>query len=197
VRQQPAALDTIPQIRLFGKLKLEECARPGNRAGFFVRGRPRASTASKGSEQMPFQPGQSGNPDGRPRGARNKRTIAVESLMEGEADAITRKAIDMAKDGHMAAIRLVVDRLAPACRDRPVAFELPPLTKPADAVAASAAIAAAVAAGDLTPSEAANMSKVVDAYVNALEAHDLEGRVAVLEGKVDKGAINNGSAVNK
>ena len=130
---------------------------------------------------MPFQPGQSGNPDGRPRGARNRRTIALENLMEGEADAIARKAIEMAKEGHMAAIRLVMDRLAPACKDRPVAFELPPLTKPADAVAAAAAIAAAVAAGDLTPSEAAKMSKVVDAYVNAIEAHIFEDRVARLE----------------
>ena len=47
---------------------------------------------------MPFQPGQSGNPDGRPRGARNRRTIALENLVEGGADAITRKAIDMAKE---------------------------------------------------------------------------------------------------
>ena len=135
---------------------------------------------------MPFQPGQSGNPDGRPRGARNRRTIAFENLMEGEADSIARKAIEMAKEGYMAAIRLVIDRLAPACRDRPVAFELPPLTKPADAVAAAAAIAAAVAAGDLTPSEAAKMSKVVDAYVNAIEANIFEDRVA----RPEKGVAN-------
>jgi len=139
---------------------------------------------------MPFQPGQSGNPDGRPRGARNKRTIAIENIMECEADLIIRKAIEMAKEGHMAAIRLVIDRLAPACKDRPVAFELPPLTKPADAVTASAMIAAAVAAGELTPSEAAKMSKVVDAYVNALEAYIFEDRVAKLEREAEKIEMN-------
>ena len=78
--------------------------------------------------------------------------LTLESIMEGELEVITRKAIEMAKGGHMAAIRLVVDRLAPAGKERPIDFELPALNSPADAVTASAAIAAAVSAGDLTPS---------------------------------------------
>ena len=119
---------------------------------------------------MPFQIGQSGNPAGRPRGARNRRTLALENIMEGESEEITRKVLEMAKKGHIAAIRLVIDRLAPIQMDRTVDFELPPLTRPSDAVTASAAIAAAVAAGDLTPLEAAQLSKVVHAYVQALEA---------------------------
>jgi len=130
---------------------------------------------------MPFQIGQSGNPSGRPRGARNKRTVTLESIMEGESEVITRKVIEMAKGGHMAAIRLVVDRLAPASKERPIDFELPALNTPADAVAASAAIAAAVSAGDLTPLEATRLSNVVHAYVQALEAHEWEKRIAKIE----------------
>ncbi len=130
---------------------------------------------------MPFQIGQSGNPSGRPRGARNKRTITLESIMEGESEVITRKAIEMAKGGHMAAIRLVVDRLAPAGKERPIDFELPALNSPADAVAASAAIAAAVSAGDLTPLEATRLSSVVQVYVQALEAREWEPRIAKIE----------------
>jgi hypothetical protein len=130
---------------------------------------------------MPFQNGQSGNPSGRPRGARNKRTITLESIMEGESEVITRKAIEMAKGGHMAAIRLVVDRLAPAGKERPIDFELPALNTPADAVTASAAIAAAVSAGDLSPLEATRLSSVVQAYVQALEAHEWEKRIAKIE----------------
>ena len=84
---------------------------------------------------MPFQFGQSGNPSGRPSGARNKRTIALENIMEGELEVITRKVIEMAKGGHMAAIRLVVDRLAPASKDRSIDFALPALNTPADAIA--------------------------------------------------------------
>jgi|SRR5580693_1910929 hypothetical protein len=140
---------------------------------------------------MPFQTGQSGNSAGRPRGARNKRTLALENIMEGDSEVITRKAIEMAKGGHFAAIRLVIDRLAPQRRDQPVDFELPPLNTPADAVAASAAIAAAVAAGDLTPLEAAQLSKVVHAYVQALELRDFEPRVAMLEAQIKEDAGRN------
>jgi hypothetical protein len=132
---------------------------------------------------MPFQIGQSGNPAGRPRGARNRRTLALENIMEGESEEITRKVLEMAKKGHIAAIRLVIDRLAPIQKDRTVDFELPPLNTPADAVTASAAIAAAVAAGELTPLEAAQLSKVVHAYVQALEARVFEQRLAEIARK--------------
>jgi hypothetical protein len=142
---------------------------------------------------MPFQIGQSGNPAGRPRGARNRRTLALESIMEGESEVITRKVVEMAKGGHMTAIRLIIDRLAPVQKDRPVDFELPPLNTPADAVAASAAIVAAVAAGDLTPLEAAQLSKVVDAYVQALEAHVFEQQLAKLEMYDQGNSASNGS----
>jgi hypothetical protein len=142
---------------------------------------------------MPFQIGQSGNPAGRPRGARNRRTLALESIMEGESEVITRKVVEMAKGGHMTAIRLIIDRLAPVQKDRPVDFELPPMNTPADAVAASAAIAAAVAAGDLTPLEAAQLSKVVHAYVQALEARVFEQQMAKLEEIDQSNGASNGS----
>ena len=66
---------------------------------------------------MPFEPGQSGNPAGKARGTRNKVTLAIEALLDGEAEALTRKAIELAKAGDMAALRLCLDRLAPPlCR---------------------------------------------------------------------------------
>jgi hypothetical protein len=130
-----------------------------------------------------FQAGQSGNPNGRPLGSRNRTTLAVEALLDGEAEGLTRKAIELAKAGDMTALRLCMDRIAPARKDRPVAFSLPKLTTPGDAVAAAAAITEAVAAGDLTPSEAAELAKLVDAYARAIEVHDLNERVARLEGE--------------
>jgi hypothetical protein len=54
------------------------------------------NTAGK-QRGKPFRKGQSGNPDGRPKGARNATTIAVETLLDGEAETLTRKAIEMAK----------------------------------------------------------------------------------------------------
>ena len=130
---------------------------------------------------MPFQKGESGNPAGRPRGSRNRATLLMESLLADDAEAIGRKAIELAKQGDMAAIRLCMDRLSPPRKGEPVAFELPPLDKPADSVAAAATIVAAVAAGELTPSEGADRAKVVDVYVRAIETKAFDERLTKLE----------------
>ena len=129
---------------------------------------------------MPFEKGESGNPAGRPRGSRNRATLLMEGLLADDAEAIGRKAIELAKQGDMAAIRLCMDRLSPVRKDEPVAFELPPLDKPADSVAA-AEIVAAVAAGELTPSEAAELAKVVDVYVRAIATNAFDERLTKLE----------------
>src|SRR5712675_889122 len=88
-----------------------------------------------------FQPG---NP-GRPRGARNKATVAAESLLDGDAEAITRKAVELAKGGDLTAIRICMDRFFPPRKDRPIPFDLPKLERATDAGRAMAAIVAAVA----------------------------------------------------
>jgi Family of unknown function (DUF5681) len=128
-----------------------------------------------------FKPGESGNPAGKPKGARNKVTLAIEALLDGEAEALTRKAIELAKGGDLTALRLCLDRLAPPRKDRHVAFELPPVACAADAVKASAALVAAVADGDLTPAEAAELGKLIESYVRALEATDFASRLDNLE----------------
>jgi Family of unknown function (DUF5681) len=57
----------------------------------------------------PFKPGQSGNPAGKPKGARNRSTIAAETLLEGEAKALTRKAIELGLAGDTTALRLCLE----------------------------------------------------------------------------------------
>ena len=113
-----------------------------------------------------FQKGQSGNPRGRPMGSRNNATLACEALLEGQAQALTQKAVDMALAGDPVALRLCLDRIYPARKDRPVRFALPPITSARDAADIAAAVAEAVAAGDLTPNEAAEFAKVIDTYVS-------------------------------
>src|SRR5262249_26721407 len=130
---------------------------------------------------MPFQKGESGNPAGRPRGSRNRATLLTESLLADDAEAIGRKAIEMAKQGDMAAIRWCMDGLARARKGEPVACELPPLDKPADSVAAAATVVAAVAAGELTPSEGADLAKVIDVYVRAIETKAIDERLTKAE----------------
>ncbi|MCP4184069.1 MAG: hypothetical protein GY761_12255 [Hyphomicrobiales bacterium] len=60
-----------------------------------------------------FQPGVSGNPAGKPKGATHKVTRASMAMLDGELETLTRKCIDMALDGDMAAMKLCMDRLVP------------------------------------------------------------------------------------
>jgi len=116
-------------------------------------------------------------------GARHKATIAAEALLDGEAEALTRKAVEMALAGDGTALRLCLDRIIPPRRERPVRFKMPALQSSADAVAAMAAIAAAVAQGHLTPGEAAELSNMVGNYVKSLEAAEFDERLRALEAK--------------
>jgi hypothetical protein len=130
---------------------------------------------------MQFQKGESGNPAGRPRGARNRTTMLLQNLLEDDGEALARKAIDLAKGGDLVALRMCMDRLMPARKHEPVAFELPRLDTAADTVTAAATIVAGVAAGELAPAEAADIAKAVDIYVRALATQAFEERLAKLE----------------
>ena len=107
-----------------------------------------------------FRKGASGNPHGRPAGARNKALLAMEALLDGEAEAITRVAVDKAKEGDTTALRLCLERILPPRKDRPVSFSLPQLGTVTDARAATAAIVAAVATNALVINRRANSSTV-------------------------------------
>lgn len=131
----------------------------------------------------PWRPGQSGNPAGKPKGARHRATIAVEQLLDNEAEALTRKAIELALDGDVTALRLVLERLAPPRRERPVMVDLPEIASATDAVRALAALVAATAEGSLAPGEAAEFMRLVDGYLKELELTEFELRLAALEAK--------------
>ncbi len=134
---------------------------------------------------MPFEPGQSGNPAGRPLGARNKRTVFVESMFEGEIDAVVRQTIEQAKEGSVGAIRIILDRLAPRPKDSSIAYRLPPLKTCEDSLAALASIAAAVGSGELTPSEAQALSQLVERHLRAIELATFENRLNKVERELE------------
>ena len=143
-----------------------------------------ADPANSGRKQNTrFKPGQSGNPSGKAPGTRHKITLAVEALLEGEAEALTRKAVQMALDGDGPALRLCLDRIAPARKDLPVSFALPPIKTAADTVIASASLLGAVAAGDVTPDEAGRVMALLTSHRALVETGDLERRIEQLEAK--------------
>lgn len=129
----------------------------------------------------PFPPGVSPNPHGRPKGSRNKAVLALEALFDGEGEAISRKAIEMAKSGDPTMVRLCIERILPARKDRPITLELPPIETASDALKASATIVSSVAEGQITPVEASDLSNVLEKHLSAIRAHSLEERVAQLE----------------
>jgi hypothetical protein len=140
------------------------------------------SPAKTGSKQGGrFQPGESGNPRGRPRGSRNAATIALEALLGGEGEAITRTAVQLAKEGHPMAMKLCLERFYPAPKDRVVTFPLRPINCARDAADAMSDVMKAVSSGQLTPSDAEQISKVVGCTVRAFEVAAMSERAISLD----------------
>lgn len=131
----------------------------------------------------PFRPGQSGNPSGKPKGARHAVTLMAEKLLEDDAAAIVRAVIDAAKGGDMVAARLVLERIAPPRKGRAVAFDLPHIETAADVLAALGAVVQAVADGELTPDEATTVAGLLEIQRRTIETADLECRLSALESK--------------
>src|SRR6056297_1198507 len=121
-----------------------------------------------------------GNP-GKPKGTRHKATRAALALLEGEAEALSRKAIETALGGDTVALRLCLERIAPPRKDAPVQFDLPPMQSATDAAKAAASVLEAVATGDLTPTEGAHVMQLVETYRRTLETSELETRLTALE----------------
>ena len=122
----------------------------------------------------------SGN-SSRPKGARNKKTLAIESLLEGQAEALTQTAISKALDGDSMALRLCMERIAPAPKDNPVSFALPEMNTALDASQAAGSLLTAVSEGNLTPIEATRVMGLIDSYRRTLELTEIEQRLKVLE----------------
>ena len=133
-----------------------------------------------------FRKGQSGNPQGKAKGTKNRATLAAEQVLQSDLDKICHKLIEEALTGNIQAIRLVLDRVLPIKRDRDIKIRLPKLQTTDDAVKAMSLIIESVSCGNITPSEGEAMSKVVDAFVKAIQVYDVEKRVVKLEQEVRK-----------
>ena len=118
---------------------------------------------------------------GRPKGARNKQTLAIESLLNGQAEALTQTAISKALDGNSMALRLCMERIAPAPKDNPVSFALPQMNNALNASQAAGSVLTAVSEGNLTPIEATRVMGLIDSYRRTLELTEIEQRLQVLE----------------
>lgn len=140
-------------------------------------------TETTTSKQGGFKPGHSGNPAGRPKGARHRTTLAIEALLDGEGEAITRKAIESAKAGDMVAIRLVLDRICPPRKSRAIHIELPAIHDSGGVAEAQQEVLKAACAGKLLLDEAQALSGLLEARRHSLETQELEARLSELEAR--------------
>jgi hypothetical protein len=126
------------------------------------------------------RPFTAGNP-GRPKGSKNMVTRAVETLLEGEAEALTRKAIDLALGGDVTALRLCMERISPPRKGRELSLEMPQLSTPIDIASALGVVVHAVSIGKIDIHEAAALAGVLELQRRALETVELEVRLKALE----------------
>ena len=137
-----------------------------------------------------FQPGQSGNPKGKPKGAKNHATRLAESLLDGETEKLTRKAVELALQGDTTALRLCLERICPPRKSRPVSIALPEVKTAEDVSGAQATVVKAVAVGDLTPEEGTAITNILEARRKAIETQDHESRITALENEGKNNAYN-------
>ena len=122
-----------------------------------------------------------GNPGKQP-GTRHRVTIAMESLMEGQWEGLTKTAVALALRGDTTALRLCLDRIAPVRRGGHIEIpDFPKIESPADVPKAHAAILSAVAAGQLSADEAKPLSDLLAAYITAFDVVDTAAEVAEIK----------------
>jgi hypothetical protein len=107
----------------------------------------------------------------------------VMALMEGGAEQVTRVVIDAAKAGDLTAARLVIERLAPPLRERPLSLPLPDTATVAGVSAAQQAILEAVGGGEILPGEGTALAGILEVRRKALETVELEQRISALEAR--------------
>lgn len=143
-----------------------------------------ASAGEQLVDRMPdgtFPPGKSGNPAGRRKGSRHRASVAMDELLEGEAEKLARKAIDLALDGDGTALRLCLERIAPARRSRPIKLTLPKIETAEDVSVALSAVVSAVADGELDPDEGTALAGIVEIKRRSIETLEIDARLKRLE----------------
>ena len=107
--------------------------------------------------------------------------MLAESLLDGETDRLTRRAIYSALKGDTVALRLCLERILPPIRERPCKFKLPKIETLNDASNALAMIIAGVTTGELLPGEGESLSAIVNSFMKSIELSEIETRLCALE----------------
>lgn len=127
-----------------------------------------------------FQKGQSGNPAGKPKGAKDRRT-EMRALLQPHADKLVKKVVDLALAGDVQALRICIDRIIPPVREDRLQVAMPDIADAAGCTEAQAAIMKAVASGELLPSQGEALAGLVEHQRRAMYDQDLAKRIEAIE----------------
>jgi hypothetical protein len=137
-----------------------------------------------------FLRGVSGNPGGKPKGRRSHVHQAIDKLLADNAEDVVERIIRAAKAGDAGAMRLVLDRLQPPRRSRPLQLEgFPRIVTLADCDVAMSAVLKAVTEGLIDLDQATALTDLVETKRRTLETVQLEARLAALEAREVSGPV--------
>ena len=128
----------------------------------------------------PFQPGNKYG-RGRPKGSRNKVARLCQDALESFAQPLIKKCVFQALQGDIRALRLCIERLVQARRQRALHFKLPPVKTLSDVIAASESVLSGVTQGELTPDEGQVLSGILDGRRRTIESQELDQRLRAVE----------------
>ncbi len=141
------------------------------------------TTTTRAIRGRPFPNGNGG----RRFGSKNKSTLILEALLDGEQEELVRTGIELAKAGNVPILKFFLDRMF--ARERKVPIDLPKMETADDAVEALGAIMSAVSERKITPGEAAQLATLVNSYAHAIDLAELVKRIERLEtGVLGRGA---------
>lgn len=129
---------------------------------------------------MAFKKGQSGNPAGKPIGAKDRRT-ELRALLQPHASKLVKKVVALALGGDVQALRICIDRIIPPVKETGLRIALPPITDAASCANAQALLVAAVATGELLPGEGAALADMLEKQRKTIETADIMKRLEALE----------------
>jgi len=128
-----------------------------------------------------FKKGTSGNPRGKPKGARHKASLMAEMLFESGIEMVCEQVLSQAQEGNLQAAKIILDRLLPPRKDRLIKFKLPFIEKASDVLEAGRKICYAVGNGEITPLEGESLSKILEIQAKNIELFDFGARLEEIE----------------
>lgn len=146
----------------------------------------KTSQASNSGHSGLFQPGNTFG-TGRPQGSKNNVTLAAEHIIQGEAEALSRKLVELALAGNVACLKTALERLVPVCKSKAICLpDLPRIESIREASTLTAYILDAVAEGTVSPVEGEILGRSCERHIRALEVRDIEHRLAELEKRLQE-----------